>query len=258
MRVFTIKNGEVCDGARVDSFTLKGAKVTIPAIIVGEEGRNRELGILPVQLPSDTYRDWKENGSVEIYHATVGSTKAGKPKLFASTADIQNNDCAIVVFRTHIGFRGGNSHTGDRKDVYFTMRDLCASDMESAGVPMQTQYTPEEVEKYSAMYLDYRFGGKMETPGGVPITPPEHMGFKCHIDFLPFPGEVLARGVIAQGTAGRMGWGDQIIATMPAGIVFRTGYSGRLYGAPKAHYYRLLNGEIVALTWQERQVVDLF
>jgi hypothetical protein len=34
-----------------------------------------------------------------------------------------------------------------------------------------------------------------------------------------------------------MGSGSQYIATMPKDVVFRTSYSGRLYGAPSAHYY---------------------
>ena len=50
MRVFTINSGEVVEGGRVTTFTLKGAGVSIPAIIVGEEGRGRKLGVLPVQL----------------------------------------------------------------------------------------------------------------------------------------------------------------------------------------------------------------
>ncbi len=57
MKVFTIASGEVTEGARVDSFTLKGAGVTIPAIIVGEEGRGRKLGIVPVQLLPNSYKE---------------------------------------------------------------------------------------------------------------------------------------------------------------------------------------------------------
>ena len=39
MKIFTIENGKVTEGAKVDSFTLKGAGVSIPANIIGEEGR---------------------------------------------------------------------------------------------------------------------------------------------------------------------------------------------------------------------------
>ena len=174
---------------------------------MGEQGRGRERGVLPVQLPSALQAEWKEKGQIRISSAEVGTTKAGKPKLYARAGEgVDADDSIICVFRTHIGFRGGNSHTGDR--------------------------TGGEVEKDA--YGDER------------------------IAFLDFPGEVLVSGHIAQGTAGRMGGGQQLVATMSKGVVFRTGYSGRLYGAPAAHYY-LWNGEqLLAMTWDERVSSDIF
>ena len=204
MRVFTIESGKVAKGARVDSFTLKGAGVTIPAIIVGEEGRGRKLGVLPVQLLPEQYQEWQEKGYVRINFAQVGATKAGKPKLF-QTEKADTLEKCICVFRTEIGFRGGNCHTGDRDG-----------------------------------------GGEKNCWGEEYPT------------FHPFPGEVLCEGIIAQGTAGRMGSGSQIVAVMPAGIVFRTGYSGRLYGAPGAHYYIYRDGQILSATWEEREVAEIF
>lgn len=193
MKIFTVANGDVTEGARVDSFTLRGAGVSIPAIIIGEEGRGRELGVLPVELLPDTYAEWKEKGKTHIHFAKIGTTRAGKPKLF-QTEDADTLEKCICVFRTEIGFRGGNSHTGDR------------------------------------------FGD----------------------EFLPFPGEILCEGIIAQGQAGRMGSGRQLVAVMPEDIVFRTGYSGRLYGAPRAHYYLFRDGQILSATWEEREVSDIF
>lgn len=75
--------------------------------------------------------------------------------------------------------------------------------------------------------------------------------------FLPFPGRILARGMIADGMAGRMGGNEQIIAVMPRGAWFRTGYTGRLYGAPSEHYYRFDGKQLIAVTWEERQVLEL-
>jgi len=193
MRVFTIRSGEVSEGAHVDSFALKGAGVIIPAVLVGEEGRGRRLGILPVQLLPEQYKEWKENGYTYIHSATLGTTKTGRPKLF-QIENTDTTDRCICVFRTKIGFRGGNSHTGDR------LGD----------------------------------------------------------EFLPFPGEVLCEGIIAQGTAGRMGSGSQIVAAMPAGVVFRTAYRGRLYGAPDSHYYIFRDGQLLSATWEEREVADIF
>ena len=204
MKIFTVENGKVAEGVRVDSFTLKGAGVTIPAVIVGEEGRGRKLGVLPVQLLPSSYKEWQEKGTVSILSAKVGTTKAGKPKLFQVECADTMEKC-ICVFRTQIGYRGGNSHTGDRDGG--TKRDY--------------------------------WGAERPT-------------------FHPFPGEILCDGIIAQGAAGRMGGGRQLIAIMPAGTVFRTGYSGRLYGAPSAHYYVYRDGQLLSATWEEREVAEIF
>lgn len=204
MKIFTISSGNVTEGARVDSFTLKGAGVTIPAVLVGEEGRGRRLGVLPVQLLQSSYKEWQDKGEVTIFEALVGETKAGRPKLI-ETFGITDVEKCICVFRTQIGFRGGNSHTGDRDGG-----------------------------------LERDFWGE-ERP-----------------TFHPFPGEILCEGIIAQGAAGRAGSGSQIVAVMPAGIVFRTEYSGRLYGAPRAHYYLFRDEQILSATWEEREIAEIF
>jgi len=244
MKIFTIKSGVVERGVRVNSFTLKGAGVTIPAVTIGEEGRGRELGVLPVQLLPDTYAEWKEKGYTHIHSATVGTTKSGKPKLF-QTEDADTTEKCICVFRTQIGFRGSNSHTGDRKEEYW-VRGWYSSLPES--VPKKERYTREEVKEIVAS-----------------ITPPEmkgiwrwDAGFERKLEFHPFPGEILCEGIIAQGDAGRMGSGEQLVAIMPENIIFRTGYSGRLYGAPGAHYYIYRDGQILSATWDEREVSDIF
>src|SRR5690606_27814059 len=166
MKVFTIESGKVIEGAELVTFALKNADVSIPAIIVGEEGRGRQLGVLPVQLTEEQFKKWRAGETVIIKNARVSETKSGKPKLI-ETED-SNNEKVIVVFRTQIGFRGSNGHTGDGDE--------------------------------------------------------------------PFPGDILVCGVIAQGDAGRMGSGDQLVAVIPKNTVFSTIYSGRLYGEPSEHY----------------------
>lgn len=74
--------------------------------------------------------------------------------------------------------------------------------------------------------------------------------------FLPFPGQILAQGKIAQGLAGNMGSGDQLIVTMPQNTVFRVSYSGRLYGAPNAHYGVFDGTKIELFTWEQREALD--
>lgn len=248
MKIYTIKSGYVFEGVRVDSFALKGANITIPAIIIGEEGRGRELGILPVQLLPDNYEEWKENGHTYIRFASVGTTKAGKPKLFQAEEADTTEKC-ICVFRTMIGYRGGNSHTGDRNEEYWTLVWYASLPPE---VPKQKKYTKEEVKKYAPLVCKHE---------GVDYSAPTCRWdeyFDRKIDFLPFPGEIICTGIIAQGAAGNMGSGRQLVAIMPANTVFRTSYSGRLYGAPAAHYYIFRDGEILSATWQERVISDIF
>ena len=76
--------------------------------------------------------------------------------------------------------------------------------------------------------------------------------------FKPFPGIVLAKGSIAQGDAGRMGCGEQLVSLIPQNEVFRTAYSGRLYGRPSSHYYQFDGQRVLAATWDERAASDIF
>lgn len=78
----------------------------------------------------------------------------------------------------------------------------------------------------------------------------------CH----PFPGEILCEGTIAQGAAGNMGSGKQLIAVFKNDDVFRVGLGGRLYGAPGAYYYKVdtttdkTDEVITVATWNERKM----
>ena len=102
MPIFTVRDGTVEDGAIVDEFALSSG-ITIPALLVGEKGRGRSLGVLPVQgaQPGD-----------RISAARIGQTQSGRYKLLAAQK-AEDHDKAIVVFRTGIGFRGGNFHEGE-------------------------------------------------------------------------------------------------------------------------------------------------
>ena len=207
MKIFTVCGETVKAGVLVETLALKAAGVEIPAVVVGEEGRGRLRGVLPVQLTPDQMKVWQEKKVVWIFFAEVGKTQAGKPKLFAKADSEIFDERALCVFRTTMGYRGSNAHTGDR-----------------AG--------EEEVTTY--------WGKETQTV------------------YAPFPGEIIVKGVIAEGDAGRMGSGEQLIAVMPKGV-FRTAYGGRLYGSPSAHYY-CWNGQqmVGGLTWDERQASDLF
>jgi hypothetical protein len=272
-RVFTIQGGKATEGAEVGTLNIKGADVQIPAVIIGQEGRGRERGVLPVSglqiqpCPTrgknmswpDIQQTRQKDGSYDyrcptcqvgvekgpgdmptfcvhpdagdipaasIEFAEVGQTQAGKPKLFAR-ADAASDDFVILVMRTGMGYRGGNAHTGDRagwKCSAFSCGEA------GEGVP------PAACPKC----------GKSENYSGPQPT------------FARFPGQVIVRGHIAQGDAGRMGGGEQLVVVMPKDVVFRTAYSGRLYGGPSSHYYKWDGERLLSATWDERAAADLF
>ena len=193
MKSFTIENGTITQGVVVTKLSLKNAGFDIPAIIVGEEGRGRSIGAVPVQLSKENYELWKQEGEVVVQNFDSSCTRAGYPKL-VETIDMGDPNYIVVVLKTMIGYRGSNEHTGDMKN------------------------------------------GK----------------------YLPFPGIMLSEGIIAQGDAGRMGSGTQLVCMIPKDFVFRTAYTGRLYGQPSQHYYKYNNHSLISLTKEERMIVDVF
>lgn len=192
-RIFTVQHGSIADYAVVTKYSLKGADVTVPAIIIGEAGRGRKLGILPVQLLPESQRAWENSGEVKIRAAKITKTRTNRPKLIEMQV-ASSKQYAIVVFRTKHGFRGTCDHKGDR------INDK-------------------------------------------------------HADF---PGYVLLKGVIADGAAGNMAWCTQKIVIVPKDTVFSELRSGRLYGAPGAHYYIFDGTKIITATWEEREVTEVF
>ena len=190
-KIVTISSGVVTEGIYPEPHILSSG-TEIPVIKIGEEGRGSALSFIVIE--GDVSK------KAPIFAVELSATKAGAPKFIPTPPALTNQSKIIVCFFTKIGFRGGNSHTGDR--------------------------TPEW----------------NETDGG----------------FLPFPGEILVQGTISQGAAGRMGSGTQYIAIMPPGVVFRTAYSGRLYGAPASHYYKIIDRNVLVATWTERVATDIF
>lgn len=258
MKIFTIESGDITEGVKVERFTLKSADISIPAIIIGEEGRGRELGVLPVQLLPESYAEWKENGYTYVHSAKVGQTKAGRPKLL-ETEDTDTTEKCICVFWTMIGYRGSNSHTGDVRDEYWMPNWLWRSSFNDLvkvylGREPKEKYTKEEAMKIveelnSTVPEEVKFPRKKYIFDAI---------FTKKREFDTFPGEIISTGIIAQGDAGRMGSGEQFVAIMPADVVFRTGYSGRLYGHPAEHYYIFRDGQLLAVTLEEREATDIF
>lgn len=195
MKIFTTQNGKVDFGAKIETYELKGG-TKIPAILVGEPGRGRKLGMLPVHLVGASHNEWLNTGETTINFASIGTTKTGAPKLYQALVPDVLDECLIVA-RAHIGFRGRNKFTGDR---------LIPSDP-AAG-------------------------------------------------FTEFPGKVICEGVVAQGAAGAMGSGKQLVFSVPKNVVWRVGYGGKLYGGPESHYFNYNEKILECMTWNERVAVD--
>lgn len=198
MRIYTFSRG-IQEGAKVVLFKLSGG-AEIPAILLGESGRGRKLQVIPVHLSKENREKLLAGEPVRILNATISETKTGAVKLIEiNKDDAQEDNKYIGVFKTPIGFRGGNDHTGDRSP----------------------DWTKEK--------------------GG----------------FIPFPGEILGYGIIAQGDAGGMGSGKELIALCEMGKTYRAASSGRLYGAEGAYYYKVLPpGSTLMCTGSERDIVD--
>jgi hypothetical protein len=212
MLVFEIAGKEVRTGA-VLAHVAGGL-----AIVVGETGRGRQAGMLPVVSQTETER-------IE----TVTLADANGSTIGVASDPVTSSGAALLVMRSSIGYRGGNQHHGDLDG------EPCAHagrywNEDVAPVDGCCPLCGVEVGVYSSKHPPARY--------------------------LPFPGEVLATGRIAQGTAGRMGSGEQLIAVMPRGVWFGVTRSGRLYGAPARFWYRF-NGETVEVyTDQERRVLE--
>jgi hypothetical protein len=198
-KIYTIKDGYVTEGAEISQLSFQNGD-KIPALIVGESGRGRKKGVLPVAGIKEGVND------IYLFYASVGKSMSGKPKLFAAEKATET-DKVIIVFASPIGFRGGNSHTGDISG-------------------------DEEV--------DNLWGGK-----------------ETRYTYSPFPGEILTEGMIAEGDAGRMGSGKQIIALVPKDKVFRIAYSGRRYGNPYEHFGIWNGKKLTVQTKEEREASEL-
>jgi len=193
-KVFTIENGIVTAGA-----VTRPLENNTSVIMVGEGGRNRAQGVVPVDSP--------DKG---LLFAGIEQTSTGKPKFIAQKA-ATTDEAIVVVLRTRIGFRGGNSHTGDLTG-WECKGYMCNAFDSTAPMPI-----PQKCPKCGTS------------------RDPEH-GIRKR--FAPFPGKILAKGRIAQGDAGRMGSGEQIVALIPRDVIFRTTSTGRMYGKPDTFYYQ--------------------
>jgi hypothetical protein len=63
MKIFTVGNGTVEEGATVNTITIKSADVQISAVCVGEEGRGRKFSYIPI---SGVQEDQKKGNKCKV------------------------------------------------------------------------------------------------------------------------------------------------------------------------------------------------
>ncbi len=216
-RVFTVAPAYggglvVTDGAKVEAVAIKAANTSISAVIIGEEGRGRERAVLPCPAVPEGER---------LMAASVGTSQSGKPRLNAAQG-APSPDETIIVFRTPMGVRGGNAHTGEPVG----WKCPCGASGSDA--------TPDTCPQCAASRTGYS-GPRRE--------------------FAPFPGEIIARGRIAEGDAGRMGSGEQLVAVVKKNAVFRIRIFSDGRRRPSVYYGNWDGEHVVLMTAEERELL---
>ena len=188
----------------------------IPVAKVGERGRGRVEAFVPVFLSSENKKRLDNGEKVVIENCVLGQTQKGAHKLIEDETGVEDKTQCLVVDLTDIGFRGGNRHSGDITSA------KCASPTEYCSWGSK--------ECIGCRDNDY-------TTSELPLN-------------------VLANGKIAQGDAGRMGSGEELIGILPANKVYRVSRGGRLYGAEPVFYYLFDGATIQVATPEERKILD--
>lgn len=188
MKVWTVDSNGAREGAEVARHELRGAGVSIDAILIGETGRGRELGVLPVAGFRGPKSPCPERGQ----RMWTGVSRCHRCGLPATSGE-------------------GNWHPLD--DPRRT------SESHSYGL-----HALERGEVEDRVLRHARVG---ETRSGDPE---------------------LARGVIAQGDAGRAGSGEQWVLQMAEDTSAAIEIGGRLYGRPGSWVLEHRNGVVRFMT----------
>jgi hypothetical protein len=111
MKIFTVGNGTVEEGATVGKVTILSADVEIKAVCIGESGRGRKFSYIPIS--------WVSDETTKVTNVKLGETRTGKPKFIAINPEEDDNttDECVIVFKHTAGYRGSAYLTGDRVDL---------------------------------------------------------------------------------------------------------------------------------------------
>jgi hypothetical protein len=254
MKIFTIEAGSVRDNAEVIALTLASG-VKIPVVTVGEEGRGRKLGVLPVSLLPKSQAMWDYEKKVHIENVRVGETRSGRAKLIEIEPD-NYTDHAVIVMATPAGFRGSNQH-GARL-IWKLHADIWSflweSDLKTVAGRFKSDIlnnpiTEEIFEQYAKAYpnaISSQTGRIEDFVENVAETAVEGS----------LPGQIIASGKIAQGAAGRAGSGEQFVVVMPKDTLWAVKMFGRLYGRPSSYEYIFDGEKVTAFTARDLELID--
>ena len=93
MKIYTFTGSEVIEGATVKEYRINDKIIKV--LSVGERGRGRKLGLIPVKASDET-----------IHYASLDASKA-----VLQAENIGNPELPIIlVLRSKYGFRGSNEH----------------------------------------------------------------------------------------------------------------------------------------------------
>lgn len=238
--IYTVECDTVSVGAALRPLLIKGSGVEIETIQVGEPGRGRELGVLPVEgAPRKP-----------CPHRTDGRVWRVGLDFYPSAPLTRCPNCgtALVPSEDRAPFPAINTparmHHPDAGDLPAGRIMFAAIGETKSGRP---KLRWREAVTNSAAIVVLR-------------TPIGYRGSNAHtgVDGATFPGRILVRGRIAQGIAGHAGSGEQFIALFEHGAMWRTAYGGRLYGSPRAHVYKWDGERIIAATEEERALAEVF
>ena len=231
MKIFTIAAGSVKTGGEVVALPLaSGAKV--PAVTVGEEGRGRKLGVLPVTLLPESKALWDSGKNPRIKNVRVGETHAGLPKLIEIDDDGDTSH-AVIILATPAGFRGSNSH-GEM--IMWGLDNEYGWKIEGLPYTTKARFRGELIKNPE---IEKKFSQARENSKYLYANSVEEFVERYAYTFTEgdLPGKILVRGEIAQGMAGRAGGGSQYILVVPRGARWAIKMTGRLYGSPSAYEY---------------------
>lgn len=254
MKIFTIEAGSVRDNAEVIALTLASG-VKIPVVTVGEEGRGRKLGVLPVSLLPKSQAMWDYEKKVHIGDVRVGETRSGRPKLIEIKPDGYTDD-AVVVMATPAGFRGSNRHGA--KLVWKLYADIW-SFLWDKDLKMVTGRFKADILKNPVtreIFTEY----KKAYPNAASVESGRIEDFVENVAETAvegdLPGQIIASGEIAQGAAGRAGGGEQFVVIIPKDTTWAIKMTGRLYGRPSSYEYVFDGNTVIAYTARDLELID--